>query len=94
VLIDQQFSAVLEDHVEMCIQEAKSWAEFDRCIDPWKHEAAKIARLREVTLALDVAHTRAARKVVACEWFNVVDKLVVKTPAVRAALRSKWRKKC
>lgn len=92
-LIDEQFAALYTEVAAICTRKSADWAEYDTCIEPWNREAANVARLREVTLSLDVVHGRAAKKAAACEWFQAVHN-VYNVPARRVALASKWRRKC
>lgn len=94
VLIDQQFAALYTELNDICVRQSSNWVEYDKCIDPWKKEAAKVARLRQVTLTLDVTEGRKARKVAACEWFRAVEATHESLPARKVALQSKWRRKC
>jgi len=93
-LIDEQFAALYVEQNDTCVRESADWSEYDVCITPWKHEAAKVARLREVTLSLDVVQGRAARKVAACQWLQAVHNVHPDIPARAVALASKWRRKC
>jgi hypothetical protein len=92
--IDEQFSALYVEVNDICVRQSADWTEYDACIDPWKQEAAKVARLREVTLSLDAVHGRAARKVAACQWLQAVHNVHHSLPARAVALSSKWRRKC
>jgi len=94
LLIDQQFATLYSDASGACVNNSANWDEYDVCMDPWKRDAADIARLREVTLNLDVAHGRVARKAAACSWFKAVKATHPAIPARTVALNSKWRTKC
>jgi hypothetical protein len=95
VLIDEQFASLYTHVNDICVQRSADWAAYDECIDPWKKEAANVARLREVTLALDIAKGRKARKAAACEWFRAVENTHRSLPARTVALQAvKWRRKC
>lgn len=93
-LIDEQFAALYVRANEACIDASGSWPEYDRCIDPWKAEAAKVARLREVTYSLDSARGRRAQKQAACQWMGAVENVHTPLPARAVALASRWRRKC
>ena len=93
VLIDEQVAAAYATHAKVCLEDSADWAEYDACMEPWNKAGAQVGRLREVTLALDLAHTRKARRAAACEWFKVVHTLP-DVPAVVVAKRSKWGRKC
>ena len=82
VLIDEQVAVWVTD----CMDAATGW---DECAAV----GGKVARLREVTLSLDVTNGRKARKAAACEWFRVVQTLP-DVPAVVVAKQSKWGRKC
>jgi len=85
VLIDEQVAVWVTD----CMDAATGWDEWDECAAV----GGKVARLREVTLSLDVTNGRKARKAAACEWFRTVHTLP-DVPAVVVAKRSKWGRKC
>ena len=85
MLIDEQVAVWVTD----CMDDAQNWDEWDECAAV----GAKVGRLREVTLSLDVAKGRKARKAAACEWFKAVQ-VLPDVPAVAVAKRSRWRRKC
>ena len=91
--IDEQVAAAYTTHADVCREASSDWAEYDACMAPWNKASAQVGRLREVTLALDLAKGRKAQRAAACEWFKVVQTLP-DVPAVVVAKRSKWRRKC
>jgi hypothetical protein len=93
-LVDEQFAVVFEDEASECLESSASWETFDRCMEPWLREAADVARLRELTLSLDVAKGRRARRAAVCAWFKGMENIYPGLPARQVALASKWRRKC
>lgn len=93
-LIDDQFAVMYTKANDMCVATHDTWEGYDACMDPWKKDAATIARLREVTLTLDVAKGRKAKKAAACLWFKTVAQTHLLIPARQVALKSSWRHSC
>lgn len=92
-LIDEQVAAAYATHAKVCLEASTDWAEYDACMEPWNMAGAQVGRLREVTLSLDTARGRKARKAAACEWFQVVHTLP-DVPAVVVAKQHKWSRRC
>lgn len=97
-LVDEQYSNVYVEVADICREQSHNWDSYDDCMQPWKVGADAVTSLRNVTLSLDADHGRKAFKSATCRWFealSVVDALSPSPlPAAKAALRSRYRRRC